>query len=1073
MARIRTKRKQMIFFRLLFISLFIVPAFSVSPGVLYAAQAKSPSLPEQLRLRLIESVGQLPGNSEYLLDGRFILTATGEDVQYQARIVQAPGPSAGRTTIMRRAADFTHENRTRNLRFFLSGENAWISSPEITVDVAAGQIPYMARFDFHALYAELLNILTRGVRLPEFRIERMDNEIHVYGRLQNGWDAVFMLNNVEFYPRKVKIYTGGEQTAAMIAPYVSPGNVWRPQPFPGWTTEFEVWMSNPATDGNYRYARRIDFVEHGAVVGSFSVAERWIAAGSGAEAEKIFVRPPVFPLEEGIRFESDGSDRGGIFSNDSLNEMRSRLDENPWSRWERHGRKLARLSIVSSWFSPLPFYPLQPKVLFWILVSGYLFFITLLLKLSRHDRPGIPPILKRFPRKTAIAGFVIGCIMFTAGLSAWITRLPVERSRMALHAAIRYAATEGEIYAAGASLLFADFARKAPVETLEELGRSCQNYALAYDLIRNYLAPQRRAQIETSLFDYAKPLLGAASGWRANGGSAAEIASGLGLTGLAIGFEPFVMTAETVMEQILSDQLSEGLHRAGPGPGNAAMSAAANLFHGLKLTGRADYYADARFKEYVSTTLKLLSPAGTLPLFGGTSFDDSLGLSMFFMKVADKMPAETGRQCVAAHNLYMEYGIFNSEGWSRRLAPRLLPFLAYYENPHVFLQYESAVPPAELLPEESFAAGNGRFAALRAGSGDDAIYLAVNMPRSGYNETAGDVLSFDLFAKRSLMLHGSVLPLEEAASSAPVAENTPTFNNEAQITNTSAGITSALLNQPVFDSVRAVADKAYAYGHVKRDVILARPGENIPGYFVIMDSISEIDFGTTVRWRTNGRGEAAAGLDRRIRWKSTAFGPPRLRNARSLLEVISPIGVQGTYSTSPGILRSRFPFFDQPAHSAQVEWIGNGRICSILIPYVDKEHPPMIDAHGEYVCSIGDTDWFSFGDLTRRITLGSFQHVSEYSLVRSRNEAFPALIMAFGVECRLGGHSIVSDKPITASLNGPRGGLQNGESNTRVTIRSPEIKDGARFFLDGNPVIAQETGVLAFTLSEPGTHYLR
>ena len=1052
-----------------FIILSVIPIFSVSAVVLFAAQADMPQSPERIRLRLIESVGQLPTNPEYRLDGRFILMAAGKEVSYQTRIIQASGQMAGRT-IIRRIADFTHVNQTRNLRFFLSGENAWTASPEITVDVVAEQIPYMARFDFRTLYAELLDILDRGPRSPDFLVELSDNEIYIHGRLQNGWHAVFTLNAVEFYPRKVKISTDGESTASWMIPAVGTGHAWRPQPFPGWTTEFEVWMYSPATAGAYRYARRIDFVEHDAVVGSFSIEERQIVTGNSAEAETIFLRPPVFPREEGIRFEPSGSDIGGIFSNESLSAMRSRLDKAPWSQWGRQGRALANLSLVSSVFAMLLHYPVPPKAQAWIVVSGYAIFLFLLLMLCRSRRPGVPPRLQKFPLKTAVAGFFVGLVMLVAGISSWVTHLPVERSRMALHAAIRSAITEGKLYAAGASMLLTDIARKAPPETLDDLGRSCQNYAIAYDLIRNHLTPQRRAQIETALFDYAKPLLGAASGWRANGRGAAEIASGLGLTGLAIGFEPYIAAAETVIEQILSDQLSEGLHRAGPGPGVAAMNAAANLFYGLRKAGRADYYADARFQKYVSTTLRLLSPAGTLPLFGGTDLDDSLSFSLFVLKVADKMPEKTGGQCVAAHNLYMKYGIFNSQGWVRRIAPRFLPFWAYYENPHVLLQYESAVSPSE-LPEEGFATGDGQFAALRAGSGADTMYLAINMLRPVSYETADDALSFDLFAERSLMLHGSVFPLKSDAS-ARFAGNTPTFNEGPQIANMSAGITSSLLNQPVFDSARAVADSAYAYGQVIRDVILARPEENHPGYFVIMDNISEIDFDTTVQWRIHGRGETAAGLDQRIRWKSTAFEPLRLWNVRSALEVVYPLGVQGTYSTTPGILRSRFPFFNQPAQSARIDWVGGGRLCSILVPRREKDQPPLIEALGEYVCIIGSTDRFSFGDLTRRITSGSFEHISEYSLVRNRGTAFPALLMAFGVECRLGAHSIVSDKPVTASLDGLRGGIQNDQPDTRVVIRSPEIMAGARFFLDGHPVIAEKPGVLAFTLSQPGTHLL-
>jgi hypothetical protein len=407
----------------------------------------------------------------------------------------------------------------------------------------------------------------------------------------------------------------------------------------------------------------------------------------------------------------------------------------------------------------------------------------------------------------------------------------------------------------------------------------------------------------------------------------------------------------------------------------------------------------------------------------------------------------------------------------RWFRPLILPFLAYYENPHVLLQYETAVLPSE-LPEDGFATDDGQFAALRAGSGANTLYLAINMLRPVSSETANDALSFDLFAKRSLMLHGSVLS-QQSDAPARFEGNTPVFNDGPQIVNMSKGITSALLDQPVFDSVRAVADSAYSYGQVKRDIILARPEKNHMGYFVVMDNISEIDFDTDVSWRINGRGETVAGLDQRIRWKSTAFGPPRLLNLLSALETVYPIGVQGTYSTSPGKLPSRFSFMDQPAQNAQVAWIGGGRLCSILLPHGENERPPAVEAQGEYACFIGATDIFSFGDRTRRITAGSFEHVSEYSLVRDRGKAFPALIMAFGIECRSGGHSITSDKPITASLDGPRGSLLNEQPNTRVTIQSPDIKGGARFFIDGLPVIAEKSGVLAFTLSKPGTHLLK
>ena len=178
-----------------FIVLFAFSAFGMSPGVLSAVDA-SPS-PAQLRLSLVESIGQLPPNPGHQVAGRVVVAAAGENASYQARIVQTYRQIAGQTTVSRRAADFTHENQTRNMRFFLSGEDAWAASPEITVNAPAEQIPYMARFDFDALYNELLDILARGSRSPDFRMEQDHNEIYVHGQLQNGWNAIFTINAVE------------------------------------------------------------------------------------------------------------------------------------------------------------------------------------------------------------------------------------------------------------------------------------------------------------------------------------------------------------------------------------------------------------------------------------------------------------------------------------------------------------------------------------------------------------------------------------------------------------------------------------------------------------------------------------------------------------------------------------------------------------------------------------------------------------------------------------------------------------------------------------------------------------
>ena len=252
-----------------------------------------------LRQRVLNSVGKLPWNSAdgYGLGGRFILKATGEEIPYQTRFARASN---------RWAADFSQDDRSRNLRYAFSGKSAWLSSPEITADVAPELLPYMARFDFPQLYDALIRILERGTRDPAFAAGTVANEIHVKGKLQNGWEAIFILNLVEYFPRKVLVTIPGEPSSPWLLPFARPDGSSFLLGLPGMSSGFEIWLSEPVDGGGYRYARRMDFAERGSVVGTFFQEESFPIS----EAEALFNRPAKFPWAGSVSFEP----RSSLFS---------------------------------------------------------------------------------------------------------------------------------------------------------------------------------------------------------------------------------------------------------------------------------------------------------------------------------------------------------------------------------------------------------------------------------------------------------------------------------------------------------------------------------------------------------------------------------------------------------------------------------------------------------------------------------------------------------------------------------------------------------------------------------------
>lgn len=1020
------------------------------------ATQKSASIPEQLRQHLLNSVGKIPWNPSdgYALEGQFILKATGEEIPYKIRYARASN---------RWASDFSQTDPSRNLRYAFSNKQAWIASPEITADIKPENLPYMAQFDFYQLYAALLGILERGTRDPAFAAEAIANEIHVKGKLPNGWGATFVFNIVDYFPRKVSVTFKEKPSAAWLLPFIKPDGSSSLLHVPGLSAGFEIWMSNPVDTGEYRYARRMDFVEGGNVIGTMFLDGSY----SITEAEALFNRPPDIPWAESIGFNPRAdSTRPSLYLNAAdLPAFRSRIEENPWSGWNRINRLVAFWAMGIPWIGFL----LPPSISFRLISFAVaIFLVGLILLLLRRRRQTADP----FRWSLLLAGLLVGCLILLGWLASRQLHGSRDRSLIALHSAIRYAATGHSAHAGSADALLLDFESEAPAQSMEDLGYSCQAYALAYDLIRSALTGERQMQIEKDLFDYALPLFGASRGWRSNRTGSSVISAGLGMAGLAIGYEPYIAAAREVMDKTLETQLVGGLHQSGPGPGSAAMDSAVNFFYGLKNAGRADYYSHVSFRKYLDTTLQMLSPVGTLPLFGDTNLDQSARLSAFFLKTANQLPDETGRQCIAAYNRYWAHGRYHAGGWIKWILPPLQSAMMFFTNPYLSLQYTRKISPS-LLRSPSAILGDGQLAVLRTGEGPDSAYLALNMTRS-YYATHRDILTFDMYAYRCLLLNGPGFPGTEhpqyGKSTQTAASNSITLNGEDQSATQCTGIESSLINQPAFDYVQALADKTYDYGHVRRDVVMARPEKDHPVYFLLLDDVFVSDPATTVQWYLHGRGKLATGIAQISRWTAAGFDPPRLWPNRVILEASYPIRVPGNLSKTSGMMYSQVSLFNQISEGTIIEWMGSRRFCSVLAPRKPEEAQAKIEALGKGSYRIGTTDWISLGRLDAQVTAGPLKHFSEYTIVRDRQQNFPALLMVSGLECRFNAHSLTSSKPVTASLKDLHGGFLNSRPDTRIEIHTPAIKAGDRFRLDGKAIIADESGVLILVLKNAGEH---
>ncbi len=1020
------------------------------------ASAASTSNPALLRQHLQDSIGNLPWEPTdgYLLTGQFILKGTGEEIPYEAKYARSS---------TRWAADFSHaEDRSRHIQYVFSGTGAWASSPEITADIDPGYLPYIARFDFPYFYAELLRILERGNRDPLFGMETIGNEVHIKGSLQNGWEATFIFNTIDYFPRKVAINTRNEAASAWLLTALETDGSCTLIRVPQATAEFEVWFSEPVDAGGYRYARRMDFTEHASVLGTF-----FLEKGEPIP-ETIFNRPPAFPWLETVAFHAqDSRQRPSLYlSQADLPAFRLRLESAPWLDWRRTNGLAAFWALCTIWIGPLITQPPSFRVI--SLAIGFLFLGLTILFRRYRQRFG-----RRFPLKLLLAGLLVSFSILLAGVASIQFHSSKNRSLLALHLAIRQAVTGNSFYARRAAKLLRNLTQEAPAPSIEDLGYSCQAYALAYDLIRSSLLQENCTEIEKELFEYGRPLFGALHGWRSNMTESYHFSTGLGMLGLAIGCEPFVARAGECLHKNLNTQLVDGIHLSGPGPGNSALETAVNFFYALKQAGRVNYYDHPAFRQYVRATLQMLSPVGTLPLFGNTNLDQSARLSAFFLKVANHLPEEIGQQCAAAYDLYWASGRYHDEGLIKWILAIFQPMAFFFENPYLLFQYDQAKMPTA-LPSESVILGNGQAAILRTGSNLDSAYLALNTPRSTLNIVHRDAMAFDLYAYQALLLHGPGFPGRDhpdyRETTETSAANSITLYEESQARTQCSGIVSALLNQPLFDYVRVLADNTYDYGQVQRDVMMVRPDKDNPAYFILIDEVFVSDPQTTVQWYLHGRGKLSTSIDQISRWKCTAFTPPGWSSQYVSLEAYS-LDRPGELRSKKGVLYSKNSFRNLDSETLIIDWTGSKRFCTVLFPHRSGQAGPKIEIpEGGESIHVGATDWACLGSPGLLRTVGPLTHASEYTIVRSQKNSFPSLLMIFGFEFRFGPHSIISTKPISISMDGLRGGLENVYADTRIEIHSPEIRAGDRFFLDGELIQATESGTLVLMLGKSGEH---
>ncbi len=1020
----------------------------------------SPLDPGAVRNMLVESLGRLPWTPTqgYRLSGQFVLKITGEEIPYRAAYYRSPQDWV---------TDFEQANRTRNLRCG-SAPLAWVSSPEVTVEVAPRQLPFCAQYDFPLLHSELLRILSEAKAGRDFRIESDGHEVVVRGRLRNGLQAVFIFYTTDYALKRVSLRAPGAAQPAWLIPTLPSDGAVQLQSLPPERSDgFEIWFSQVSDLGGCRYPVRTDYMAQGGSAASFVLE----SAEPLKRDEGMPERPPYQPWSGGLTFRPGWDPhRPSLFLGiEEIPRLRARLASRPWRDWRRANALAAawgNTALLVARYVPSLSSPLSLTLVLALSICGF----VLLLR-RRYRASG-----RKIPSGWMIAGGFVWFAVLLSGVAQIQMQNAATRGLLTLHLAIHYTVTGSSLHAAAATQFLETLPGAGAPASDGDRSDACRAYALAYDLVSPVMNRQKQAQIERILFDYASPLYGALQGWRFGSAAGSRCAAGVGMVGLAVHSDDYVRAACAALDDMLDNQVTGGLHREGPGPGAEAFDSAADFFEALKHAGGKDYCATQAFQEYVSATLAMTSPLGTLPLFEGTGLDHAIHYVPFLLKAANHVPHDVASQCVAAYEAYWRTGRYSTRGLSKIQADLTRPERFFLSDPFTMLEYEEPEPRGT-LPSESAVFAHGQGAILRAGRGADSVYLALNARRTPQTQPARDALAFEVYAYNGLLAHGPGVPrpghkafaLAHQTSSA----NCITFNRAGQSGTQSAGVAAALLNQPRFDYVRALADRAYDQGQFQRDIVLVRPDRDHPAYFLIIDEVHAIDPQTTMQWYLHGMGDLDIGLNHLARWTGIAFEPPVLRSAKLFLTAY-PVGMNGTMRPEPGTLYFENPGDNQESQTLVMEWKGSSRFCTVLAPRTaamqEMGFAPLANLDS---CRIGITDWISLGTPETRVRAGSFRHVSEYVAVRERGTHFPGLLMVGGTEFVFGPHSVASSKPLFVSLDGIRGSLMNFRPDTEVELRSPEIEQGKLYQLDSGPIEPAGPGRLVLRLIEPGEHRLQ
>ncbi len=1009
--------------------------------------------PAQLLREVRQSIGTLPWNSAkgYRLTGQFTLKALGDEISYDATYVRL---------FSRWTVDFRQADPTLNMRYTL-GPQTWAASPEITATARPDQLPFCAAYDFPMLYDDLVNILGKGGK--ESAIAGDGSEVYVRGRLHTGAVGTFVLTATRRFPRKVSVQTGRIAPPGWVFSVITPSGLSSLLDIAPAADHAEIWFSDIVDQGTYRFPRRTDYVSAGTVIGSFLLAE----GGAVRSFEPVLEQPPPLPWSGTLSFQPGKQQHAAslYISGSELPEFRDRLAASPWREWSGTNSWIAAWTALAYWlprFGPGPSSPATLAVLLLLLLVG---FVVLARRRRRLSRRAVP-------RALWAGGAAAWLLILVSGIASIQLRSPSNRALFTLHSAIRYSVTGRPLHAGVARLLLSSIPKAATADTLVDQARAAQSYSLAYDLIREALEPDESREIEMGLFNFAKPAYAALQGWRSNTAVVNTLAAGVGMTGLAIGCEPYVTASLAGTDRGLNKQLEAGIHRGGPGPGVEAMDDTANLAFALERSGRGDYFNHPAFQEYVRATLEMISPLATLPLFGATNPDHARYLVPFLLKVAERVPLETGRQCISALDAYWSFGRYGNSRFGSVLPMQRSIFLT---NPYVIFQHRISMP-ANPMPGAGVILGNGQVAVLRSGIGKDAAYLALNSARVSRYGTSRDLLTFDLYADGALLLHGPGFPggagVQPTKLMPTSASNTIDFEGEDQAGTSCTGPVSWLINEPVFDYVRILGDRIYDHGQVQRDIVLIRPDSSSSPYFLLVDEVQTLRPETRVRSNLHGLGDLKIGMDRNGYWTCRAFSPPSFRSADVVLS-FSPIGFQGQVGSAAGKLYSA-GFFNRGSKTLSLSWTGSQRFGLLLAPRrAGMPEPRPVAAPGPGNARFGVNDWISLGDIELERRAGPFSHISEYVVVRERGGDFPAVLMVSGIDFEQSGHSIRSDKPVTVSMDGLKGGLRNHRPGTRVELRSPALRPGDRFTLDGATVEVSPDRLLVLLLETAGEHRLQ